>query len=162
IMVMADLLHEGRVRADGGPRRLDVLQILAAGGVGPVRACDKRQRPAYALVAHGRELVGEERMPVPVAPEHWQVQTRPVKLGPQRGEQAAALLVDGRDATEVPVVLRHGREPLFGHVTAAYDVAQERHYVVRAFRAAEGDQDYRVVPHERHLTVLAARHTLAG
>src|SRR5690606_8713460 len=75
IMVMADLLHDGRVRADGGPRRLDVLQILTAGGVGPVRACDKRQRPAYALVAHGRELVGEERMPVPVAPEHWQVQT---------------------------------------------------------------------------------------
>jgi hypothetical protein len=67
------------------------------------------------------------------------------ELDPDRVEQLAALLVDRRHAAEVLVVLGDLGQPGVRDATAGGHVAQERHDVVGALRAAERQQQERVV-----------------
>jgi hypothetical protein len=142
VVVMPDLVDLRRALADLGARRGDVVPVLPARRVTPVRAGDERERAPDTVVAHPAQRVGEHRVPVPVAPVHRQIQ-----MWRQRVEQRAALLVDRRYAAEVPVVLGDLRQPLRRHAAAPRDVCQERQHVVRAFRPAEGEQQERVVRH---------------
>ena len=63
----------------------------------------------------------------------------------ERGDQVADLVVDRADAVEMVVVLGDLEHPLAGDVPAPQDVLQERHHVVASLRAAEADDQDRVI-----------------
>ena len=113
------------------------------------RAGREHQRACDAVVAHLPHRVGDVRLPVAVAPVDRQVDAVRREVRSQRGDQRAVLRVDRRHAAEVLVVLGDLGQPLVGHAAAAGDVAQERHDVVVALRAAEGQEQQGVVRHVR-------------
>ena len=84
-------------------------------------------------------------MPVAVAEGDRQVDAVLAQLGLERRDQLAVLAVDRADAAEALVVVRHLLEPLARDVAAARHVLEERHHVVHALRAAERDDEQRVV-----------------
>ena len=89
--------------------------------------------------------VAQVRLPVAVAPEERQADAAAVELGPQRGQQLPALVVDRAPAAEQEVVLAHLGQPLAGNAAAPGDVLQERHHVLGTFGPTEGQQQHRVV-----------------
>ena len=123
----------------------NVLAVLPAAGVGAERAGDKGQRPADAVGRHLPQRIGQQRMPIAIAPIHRQ--RRPVRgqLALDRRNRAPVLLVDRAAAAEMVIVLGHFEQPLAGHVPAAEDVFQKRHHVVGAVGPAERDDEQCVV-----------------
>ena len=87
----AQLVDDGRARADLRPRARDVLEVLAAARVGAVRRGDEGERAPDAVPGHRAERVGEERMPVPVAPVERQARAVRGQLGAQRLEERPVL-----------------------------------------------------------------------
>src|SRR5205823_4240604 len=63
VVVVPDLVDLRCAYAHFGARPVDVVQVLPAGRVRAVRAGDERERPLYPVVAHGRDRVGEPRVP---------------------------------------------------------------------------------------------------
>ena len=114
------------------PGRLDVVEVLAAARIGPVRRGHERDRVAHAVRGHLGDGVGQVGMPVPVAPVQRQVQPAGGEVLPDGREQVPALLVDRADPAEEVVVVGDLGQPLAGHAAAAGDVLQERHDVRRA------------------------------
>ncbi len=141
-----------------GERIGEVLAVLAAAGVGGVGAGGEDQDAAAAVAHHVPEGVGEIGRPVAVAPVHRQVQAVLGEVLAQRVQQGAVLVVDGADPAEPEVVLPDFLEAFLGDAPPACHVLQERDDVVRAFRAAEGEQEQGVVgtgiEHVRHVSIL--------
>ena len=150
----AELVDLRRRRADLLLGAGDVFAILPAAGIRTERAGDERQRPLHAVGRHLPQRIGQQRMPVAIAPVDRQL--RPV-LGQfplQRGDQLPILIVDRALAAEVVVVLGDFEHPLARHVAAAEHVFQKRQHVVRAVGPAEGDDEQRIVRRRRGLTLL--------
>ena len=74
IVEHADLVDFRRAFANLGLRLRDIFTVLAAAGIRTERRSDEGQRPLHAGGLHFGERVGQERMPVAVAPIDWQVQ----------------------------------------------------------------------------------------
>ena len=105
-----------------------------------------RSTPSSRHLAHG---VGEERVPVAVAPVHGQGAPRPGQLGIERGDERTVVRVDRAHAAERVVLPGHDAEPILRHVPATRDVLEEREDVVGALGAAERD-DHDGVVHRAH------------
>ena len=144
---LADLHQFGGTCTDRRAGALDVLVVLAARRIAAVRARREDQDPASAGRGQRRQRVLDHRMPVAVAEVHRQVDAGGREQLPDRGHRVAVQLVDRRDPAEVPVVLGDLEQPLPRHAPAPGDVLEERHDVVRPFRAAERKPQQRVVSH---------------
>ena len=70
----AELVDSRRRRTDFLLSPRDVFAILATAGVGAKRAGDKCERMRHAVGRHLSERVGEQRVPIAVAPVDWQPQ----------------------------------------------------------------------------------------
>src|SRR5215217_1291191 len=68
IIERPQFLDSWRIWSNPGPRVADVLQILPATGVGSVSGCDKSKRVLNTVRSHATESVGQQRMPVAIAP----------------------------------------------------------------------------------------------
>ncbi len=75
-----ELVDLGRPLADRGPGPVDVVEVLPAARIGAVGGGDERKCAADPVVGHTRHRVGQERVPVAVAPVDGQV-------GPAGGER---------------------------------------------------------------------------
>src|SRR5580692_10035951 len=91
-------------------------------------------------------------MPVAIAPVDRQLRAVLREFVLESGNQFAGLLVDGAFATEMVVVLGDGQHTFAGNVSAAQYVFEEGDDIVLGFRAAEGDNENRVVIHELRMT----------
>src|SRR6202044_2226112 len=100
----------------------------------PRRGGEYRRTPD-PVVAHGGNGVLDIRLPVTVAEID-----RDVQKSLQLGDQIPVDPVDRRHPAEVQVVLSHIVETFRGHIPATGNVLQERSYLLRAFRSAEGQQ----------------------
>lgn len=128
-----------------GQRVGEVLAVLAAAGVRGVGAGGEDEDAATAVGDHLAQGVREVRRPVAVAPVDRQVQAVVGEVLAQGVQQGAVLVVDGADPAEQEVVPAHFLEAFLGDAAPARHVLQERNHVVRAFRAAEGEQEQGVV-----------------
>ena len=128
-----------------GQRRGNVFAVLAAAGIAAVGTGDKCRHASNARVCHFAERVGEERVPVPIAPVNGESGAAVSEFLPEGLEQGEILPVDRTASTEVVIVFRHLQHPLPGDIPAAEDVFQERHHVIGAIGAAERNQKNRVV-----------------
>src|SRR5580704_16398694 len=91
-------------------------------------------------------------MPVAIAPVDRQLRAVLREFVLESGDQFAGLLVDGAFATEMVVVLGDGQHTFARNVSAAQYVFEEGDDIVLGFRAAEGDNENRVVIHELRMT----------
>jgi hypothetical protein len=144
VEVDADLVH-GEVDASLLDGACDVLPVLPAPGVRRVRRGDERQQPSVPGSLGGAERVGQPGVPVAVAEVDRQVRTVGGEPVLQCRDQGPVLVVDGRAATVVVVVLGDLLQAVAWDVAAADDVLQEGHHLVRCLGAAEGDEEQRVV-----------------
>ncbi len=71
------------------------------------------------------------------------------QLGIQRRLELTVVLVDRRHTAEVPVVVRDLFEPFVGDASTPRHIPQIRDDVLLPFRAAEAEQEHRVVGHRR-------------
>src|SRR5699024_6469494 len=69
---------------------------------------------------------------------HGDVDARRTQVPFERADEFPVALVDRRHAPEVQIVFRYRLEAFLGHIAPAGDVPQEREYLVRTFRPAEG------------------------
>ena len=69
----------------------------------------------------------------------------PVELRPEGGNKGADLTVDRADSAEVVVMFGHLQQALAGDVPAPRHVLQKRQDVFKTLRAAETDDEDRVV-----------------
>jgi hypothetical protein len=118
---------------------------LAAAGIAAVGTGDKRRHAPNAGVGHLAERVGEEWVPVPVAPINGEIGAVFGQLFPEGLEEGEVLSVDRTTSTEVVVVFRHLEHSFAGDVPAAEHIFQKGHHVIGAIGAAERDQKHRVV-----------------
>src|SRR5262245_18900147 len=86
--------------ADGLLRRGNVLAILAAARIAAERGGEKSNRPLHAFGLHLPQRVGQERMPVAVAPVERQLDAGCGELELKSRQERAVLGVDGADATK--------------------------------------------------------------
>ncbi len=156
VVELAQLVDHGSARADLCAGVLDVFEVLPARRVGAVRGRDERERSLDAVVAHLAHRVGEERVPVAVAPVHGQGVARRGQLGIERGDERTVVRVDRAHAAERVVLLGHDAEPILRHVPAARDALEEREDVVGALGAAERD-DHDGVVHPAHGSMSPGR-----
>ena len=101
-----------------------------------------RVTPSLAICA---DRVGEERVPVAVAPVDRDVDPGAGEVLAQRREERAVLVVDRRAAAEQEVVLADLLQPLARDPPAAGHVLQERHDVLGPLGAAERHEQQCVV-----------------
>ncbi len=139
VEVVAHLVHDHRaaLRGQVEQRGGDVLAVLPAAGVGGVGAGGDDEHPARTRVGGLGHRVGQVGSPVPVAPEHVQVDATSRELGAQGVEQGPVLVVDRAAAPEREVVLAHLDQPLGRDPPPGRDVLQKGHDVVRLLGTAE-------------------------
>jgi len=135
----------GRVPAHRVPRVFDVFQVLPAARIGAEGRSDQRQRPPHAVGGHLPQRVGEERVPVAVAPIDRPVRAVGVELGENRGQQGPVLLVDRTDPAEQKVVLGDLLDPLGSGLAPAQHVLQKGNHVVGPLRPAKRDKNKGIV-----------------
>ena len=141
----AQLVDLRRFGADLGPGANDVVEILAATRVGAVGGRDESQRAADAVTNHRAQGIGQQRMPVPIAPIDRQVDPVGGELGLQGGNERAVVVVDRTPAVEAVVVLGDGEHALARDVAAPQHVLQEGDDVLTTFRPPEREDQQRVV-----------------
>jgi hypothetical protein len=90
-------------------------------------------------LSHLAQRVGQQGVPVAIAPVNWQINVMLRELRAQRVDQRAHLRVQRADAAEVIVVLGHFEHALARHVAAAQHVFQKRHHVFAPLGSAEPD-----------------------
>ena len=131
----------------GAPRGVEeVLPVLPAGGVGRVGAGHHREHPPVSVRLDRGASRRPGTGPSCGCPSRAAGSDRAASnSSSQRREQRATLIVDRAPAPEQEVVLTDLGEPLPGNASAAGDVLQERHHVLRPLGPAEGDQQDRVV-----------------
>ncbi|MPM47504.1 hypothetical protein SDC9_94215 [bioreactor metagenome] len=139
------LVHPEPGRAVSG----DVLQVLAAPGVGRVGAGRHRQHAPRAVGGEVGQDVGEVGRPVAVAPHHRDVQSAGVELGPQRRQQGTVLIVDRAASPEQAVVPADDLQPLVGDVAATRHGAQEGDDVLLTLRPPEREEQNGVIAGQR-------------
>ena len=100
----------------------DVFTVLATAGVAAVSAGDEGDRPFHASIGHFADRVGEQWMPVAVAPVDRQVWPTAVEFFAQSSEEREVLLIDRALATKVAVVLSHFQHPFSRHIPPAEHV----------------------------------------
>src|SRR5580698_4083424 len=103
-------------------RALDVFQVLPASGIRTENRRDERKRPPYAIRLHLAQRVGEQRMPVAIAPVNGEVRPVARQLAFQPSDKRASLIVNGTLAAEVVIMLGDGQDPLPRNVAAAQNV----------------------------------------
>ena len=143
----AQLVDDGGAGANLGLRPRDVLQVLAASRVRAVRGGDERERPRDAVPHHRAERVGQERVPVPVAPVERQAQAVGAELLAKGVQERPVLGVDRADAGETLVVVRDLALALGWHAPPPQHVVQERRDVRHPLRPPERDEEKGVVGH---------------
>ena len=106
---------------------------------------DENERTLHAVVAHLTERVGQQRMPVAIAPIDGQVRAVGFQFSAQGGDQRAVLVVDGALAAEAVIILGHLEHALARDVPSAQDVLEKRHHVLRLVGPAEREQQHGIV-----------------
>ena len=106
---------------------------------------NRAKRPPHAAAAHFGQRVGQQRMPIAIAPIDRQRRAVGGQLGLEGGDQGPILVVDRTAAAEMLVVLGHGQHPLARDIFAPQHVFQKRHHLVRPFGSAEGDDQHGIV-----------------
>ena len=149
VVELSQLVDHGSAGTDHGARVLDVFEVLPARRVRAVCGRDEGERALDAVVAHLTHGVGEQRMPVAVAPVDGQRVTGRRELGVQSGDERTIVRVDRAHAIHDVVLLGDLPESLRRHVATLGDVLEERHDVVGPLGAAERD-DHDGVVHRAH------------
>ena len=108
-------------------------------------ARDECQSAPDAVGGHLAKRVGQQRVPIAVAPVDRQLRSMIGQFPRQGRHQRTILLVDRTHAAEVVIVLGDFEHPLAGHFPAAKHVFQERQHVVRPLRPAERNDQNGVV-----------------
>ena len=152
----ANLVHFHIVRIARVLGLVNVFAILAAAGVATEAGRDERQNSLRAGGFEFGDCVRHHRVPVAVAPFDGHVDLVCLQLCFQRGDQFPALIIDGTDASEMVVVLGDFQQSFAGHIPAAKHVFQKGDYVVRAFRATEGNEQNRVVLSASHVQIVVS------
>ena len=107
-------LHNfGGAVSDCGPRGLDILQVLAAAGIGAEGRGGERDGPPDAIVTHLPDGVRQQGVPVPVSPVN-----RELHHLPQGGYQFPVLVVNRAPAIKMVVMGRHRQQALPGDVAS--------------------------------------------
>src|SRR5580704_12350871 len=118
-------------------RPLDVFQVLTATRVRTKDGGDETERPVDAVCAHLPQRVGQERMPVAIAPIDGKLQPVAGQFQFERGDQFAVVIVDRALAAEMIIMLRDGQHPLARYIAPAQDILKKRYDVVRLFGPSE-------------------------
>jgi hypothetical protein len=159
---LVDLRQLQTLGLEGRQGAGEVLAVLPAARVRGVRAGGEDEDAAAAVGDHLAQGVGEVRRPVAVAPVDGQVQAVVREVLAEGVEQGTVLAVDRADPAEQEVVLAHFLQPFLGDASPPRHVLQERNHVVRAFGAAEREQEQGVVgggiEHIWHASDPAIRH----
>lgn len=142
---LVDLRQLQALGLQGGERVGEVLAVLAAARVRGVGAGGEDQDAAVAVGDHLAQGVRQVGRPVAVAPVDRQIQTVAREVLAQGVQQGAVLVVDGADPAEEEVVLPDFFQAFLGDAAPSRHVLQERDHVVRAFGAAEREQEQGVV-----------------
>src|SRR6476469_3112494 len=115
----------------------NVFAVLATARIRAVRAGDECQGTTNSVGRHLAKRVGEQRMPVAIAPVDRQMRAVSRKFLFEYSNECPVLIVDRAAAAELVVMLGHFKHSLAGHVSAAQHIFEKRQNVVRSVRAAE-------------------------
>ena len=131
----------------------EVFAVLATPRVRGVGGGGQDEDAPGARLGELVEPLGDEGVPVAVSPTEGDVVSAARKLRRQVRDQAPIARVDGRDAAETLVVSGDLEQALVGDSAPARGVAHEWQDVLRAVRAAVGQQHDRVIAFQsRHLS----------
>ena len=108
------LMNFGRRGADLLLRVGDIFAVLPAARIRTVGTGEECQRPAHTAAAHFGQRVGQQRMPIAIAPINRQRRAVGGQLRFERGDECPILVVDRTATAEVIIVLGHGKHPLGG------------------------------------------------
>jgi len=104
----------GRFLTHLHPGPLNVLQILAAAGIGAERRSWKRDGAADAILLHLANRIGQEGVPVAISPID-----RDFHHLPQRRNQRPVLIVNRAPALKMVVMGSHRQKALPGDVASS-------------------------------------------
>ncbi len=138
------LFHARRTGTGRGAGLCDILQVLPTGRIRAVTAGDECQRPFHAIAGHLGHGVGQQRLPVAIAPIHRHPRTMSVQFRPQRGHESPILGVQRADTAEVPIMFRDREHALAGHAFACEHVLQKGHHVGRTLGSAKRDDQHSI------------------
>ena len=99
----------------------------------------------HSVSAHLAQGVGEISFPVAVPPIDGQANAMGIEFGAQCGNEFAALIIDWAFAAEVVIVFCDFVEAFGRNAPAACHIFQKRHYIFGLLRAAEGNNQNRIV-----------------
>ena len=145
IVEFPQLMNLRRAFPDFAPRPFNVFQVLPASGVRTKDGCHERKGPPHAVGPHLAHRVGQERMPVAIAPIDRQARPMLGQFVLQPRDQSAVMIVDGALAVEVMIVLGDFEQALAGHIPPAQNVFEKRHYVIRLLRPTERQHQHGVI-----------------
>jgi len=123
-------------------RVADVLAILKAAGITSVSGRDEPDCPPAAGARHRGERIGQERVPVPHAHEHRQVEPRGLEPLAETVRLRARQLSKGRDTTEVLVMMRHLFDTVGRNPTSTKHIGKKRPDVLGTVRTTKRDQQH--------------------
>ncbi len=95
--------------------------------------------------SHLAQRVGEQRMPIAIAPIDGQARAVARQLFAKPGDQRAVLIVDRALAAEVVIMLGDRQHPFPRHIAPAQHVLEKRNDVVRFFRSSEREHQNGVI-----------------
>ena len=131
----------------------EVFAVLATPRVRGVGGGGQDEDAPGARLGELVEPLGDEGVPVAVSPTEGDVVSAARELRRQVRDQAPITGVDGRDAAETLVVSGDLEQALVGDSPPTRGVAHERQDILRAVRAAVGQQHDRVIAFQsRHLS----------
>jgi hypothetical protein len=122
-------------------RRVDILAVLRAARVAPLRGGDEADCAAHAVARHGGECVAEVGMPVAHADVHRERHRPLVQPGAQEVGLPQRQLGDRGDPAEHLVVMRDLVDPSRRHAPAAQHIPEKRPHIVGPLGSAEGDEE---------------------
>ena len=126
-------------------RLRDIFTILPAAGIRAEGRRHESQRPLHAVGFHLPQRIGQQRMPVAIAPIDRQAGSAAGEFALQCGYESAILGVDRGPSVKQIVVFGHFEHTLAGHVSAAEHVFKKGNYVLMPLRAPKGNQQQRII-----------------
>ena len=131
--------------SDGLSRGDDVFTVLTAAGIGTVGRGKDGKDSLHSVGGHLSHGVGQQRMPVAVAPIDRQVDPGAIEFRSEGGDEVSHLSVDRTDTVEVVVMLGDFEHPFTRDRLATQHVFEERDHVVSLLGTTEGDDQDGVV-----------------
>ena len=147
VVELAQTRHPGRDTpplGDSSSGPCDVLVVLPAPGVPAPGGRREHSGVADPVPGHGLGGVLDERVPVPVAEVHRDVQSPAFECAADGGDHLAVQVVQRATPAQGEVVFADHLEPFPGDTATPGDVLEEGDDVLRFLRPAEGQEQQRI------------------